>query len=252
MSITEARQEIYENRIRRAAAKNPDISLSEARGHKPKPLPENATQAQKQVRALSEKQSQLSLRQKLEEIPKKDVQEAKKIINEMKTSLRRMERIKDHAPGEWTIWSQQQKEREVNAQSLLKTFQDKEQAKAQKNLDKLIELGQKVQKLKPGTKTYQNTVDRMTRLYEGIEQSGFLVKDNQIIRTEGYSPEAQKAINILTQMQDLTKTMYDNAPPGDPNYHKYQQRLRRLYAKLEKMGLVSRKGDITAGDVGYH
>lgn len=66
--------------------------------------------------------------------------------------------------------------------------------------------------------------------------------------------KAEQAQKILTKMQEETEKMWSmrTRRPGTPGYYKSQERMRKLYARLEKLGLVSRSGDIIAGDVGYH
>ena len=123
-SIEQAKAIIYETRTARALAKNPDVSLSEARGHKPKALPKDATPLQVQERALKEKTSNLSLKAKKGVIDPIAAKEAKKILRKMSTETKKMQRHEGEVVGqlsslEWTKWSQEQKSREVQAKELL-------------------------------------------------------------------------------------------------------------------------------------
>ena len=195
-SIEQAKTIIYENRTARALAKNPDVSLAEARGHKPKALPKDATPLQVQERALKEKASNLSLKAKKGVVDPVAAKEAKKILRKMSTETKKMQQHEGEIVGglsslEWTKWSQEQKSREVRVKEL------------QANLDPAA---------------------------------------------------AAKAQKILAKMHEETEKMWSmkTRRPGTSGYYKSQDRLKALYKRLEKMGLVNRTGDIIAGDVGYH
>lgn len=194
MTIEEAKHAVYEQRVLSKMRKNPDVSLTEARGHK-KPLPETATKTEKAEASLKEKASALRLQSKYNLVDPVKAKEAQKILRKMQRETKKAKEWEKLGLGEkmssleWTIWSQEQKQREVQAAALLGTMTEKKAARAK---------------------------------------------------------------GILDKMQAETEKMWAKHPPGDPKYYAAQRRLAALYKRLEKLGLVHRLGDLTAGDVGYH
>lgn len=257
-SIERAKELIYENRVARALAKNPDVSLSEARGHKPKPLPKEATITEHEVRALKEKAGNISLKTKLGYIDPERATEAKTIIKTMEKQVKVMEKKKEAddklSSREWTLWSQEQKEREINYKELLARMGDSVQPKAQSIADKMANLGREMLGMKTTTKKYSQYTKRLEKLNENFSKTGFSIVDGIAIRTEGTSPEAAKALKIIEKMKRETEKMWTmkTRRPGTEGYYDSQSTLRALYKKLEALGLVSRSGDIVSGDVGYH
>lgn len=183
-SIAQAKQGIYENRIARAAAKNPDISLSEARGHKREiTVPENASKLQQQEAALKQKASNLRLQEKLGKAPDPEkIKEAQKIIRKMQRETKKMQKADEQVVGrlsslEWTKWSQEQKQRELQANNLLGKIDPKAESKAQKILEKMKSETDKLWTMKtrrPGTTGYYKAQDRLAALYDKLEALGFV------------------------------------------------------------------------------
>lgn len=258
LTVEQAREKIYSQRVESKARRNPDATLAEARGHKPPPLPETATNAEKQRRALQEKASALSLQAKTGQQNPEKIKEAQKILRQMDREVKRMQKEEAKGIGEkpsdlqWTLWSQQQKERQIQADNLLSTIKDPDQEKAQKAFEKIKTQSEKLKKMKEGTKRYEAAWDRLERANASFEASGFAVKEGAVVRRAGENPVAEKALKILDRMQEVTKNMWEKHPPGKPSYYRDQERLAALYKRLEKLGLVHRTGDILQGDVGYH
>lgn len=185
----------YRKRIEAKLAKNPDISLAEARGHKPKPPAQDAPDTAKLKYALREKQGNIRLREKMGYIDKAQADAANAILKEMEKQAKGMEKeikkgtIEGPSSLEWTLFSQQQKEKELEFKQLTT----------------------------PRTKT-----------------------------------KTEKGKKIVQQMQKITEKMWTKAPAGTQEYYDYQDRLAKLYKRLENLGFVARTGDIVNGDVGYH
>lgn len=189
-SIEAAKKGIYDERIQRAASKNPDISLAAARGHaKEVTASENATKLQKQEAALREKASNLRLKQKLGQVPDPEkIKEAQKILRKMQRESKKMQALEGQAVGgpsslEWTKWSQEQKQRELTVGALLGNVDPKAEAKAQKLLEKMKTETDKMWTMKtrrPGTTGYYKAQDRLAALYDKLEALGFVHRTGDI------------------------------------------------------------------------
>ena len=66
------------------------------------------------------------------------------------------------------------------------------------------------------------------------------------------SEKAREGRQILKAMIRETELMYSVYPAGTTGYYDSQDKLKALYKRLERLGLVNRSGDIVKGDVGYH
>lgn len=189
-SIEAAKKGIYDERIQRAASKNPDISLAAARGHaKEIQAREGATKVELQQAALKEKASTLRLQQKLGKAPDPEkLKEAQKILRKMQREAKRMQGLEGQAVGgpsslEWTKWSQEQKQRELQAGNLLGTVDPKAEAKAQKILERMKTETEKMWTMKtrrPGTTGYYKAQDRLAALYDKLEALGFVHRTGDI------------------------------------------------------------------------
>lgn len=189
-SIEAAKKGIYEERIKRAAAKNPDISLAQARGHaKEVKAREGASKVELQQAALREKASQLRLREKLGQAPDPEkLKEAQKILRKMQREAKKMQAAEGQAVGgpsslEWTKWSQEQKQREIQAGALLGNVDPKREAKAQKILEKMKTETDKMWTMKtrrPGTTGYYKAQDRLAALYDKLEALGFVPRTGDL------------------------------------------------------------------------
>lgn len=189
-SIEASKKGIYDERISRAAAKNPDISLAQARGHaKEVKAREGASKVELQQAALREKASQLRLQEKLGKAPEPEkLKEAQKILRKMQREAKRMLGLEGQTVGgpsslEWTKWSQEQKQRELTAGTLLGTVDPRQDAKARKILEKMKDETEKMWTMKtrrPGTVGYHKAQDRLASLYDKLEKLGFVHRTGDI------------------------------------------------------------------------
>ncbi len=194
LTVEQAREKIYSQRVESKARRNPDATLAEARGHKPPPLPETATNAEKQKRALQEWASALSLQQKTGRITGGQVKEAQRILRQMSREVSKMEKRGKGKLGEtpsdleWTLWSQQQKERQLQAENLLGRMPDKTKERAGKILQRMQEVTKNMwEKHPPGKPSYYRDQERLAALYKRLEKLGLVHRTGDILQGDvGY------------------------------------------------------------------
>ena len=169
-----------------------------------------------------------------------------------------MEQYADKGVGEqlssleWTLWSQEQKKRELEVKALLNKTPDPGLEKAQSTLDKIAALSKKMQDMNPKTKKYQAAVKRLEKLNDTMTAGGFEAVGNVAVRTSGGNPNIEKGQILLDKMIAATKLMWEKYPPGTTRYYEMQRKLASYYKRLKALGMVDASGKLLAGDVGYH
>ena len=188
----------YRKRIESKFAKNPDISLAEARGHKPKAPAKEAKDSVKLAYNLREKAGNIRLRERLGKIEPDRAKEADKILKDMLKQAKQLDKIEGKVVGfsslEWELKSQQIKEKEIILKAVTGDIDLREADTARSIINEMQVLTESMWDLVPpggkvpaSTAKYDSIQDRLRELYRQLEELGLVNRTGDITKGDiGY------------------------------------------------------------------